>query len=244
MCPKSGNFEKGKENMTFEVQNGDALDLVRNIPDTSISAVITDPPYMINLKSTGNGGNKISPFADTINGAYWYAEWFKEARRILKPNGCLWTFLNWRSLVTFYKAACDIGWPIESLLIWDKGYISTGTMRGLRPSYEMVALFIMPEFKIENRGLSDIQRFKWSTYKPSGHPAEKPETLLQWLVDISTQPGDTVADLFCGSGTTGAAALKSGRSFIGIEQDTNWCKYTIERLGKIQNEMPVFDEHS
>lgn len=229
----AGEFKKWGEQRMCEIYNDDALNILPTIADSTVNAVITDPPYMLNMKSAIN--KKFSPWGDHINGSVWYAEWFKQARRVLKNDGCLWTFLNWRSLPTFQKASCDIGWPIESLMVWDKCCISTGTMRGLRPSYELVALFAMPDFKIDNRGLPDVQRFKWSTSKPNGHPAEKPVELMRWLIEISTKPGDRVADFFVGSGTTGEAALLSGRSFIGIEQDKEWCDYATKRLEETKN---------
>lgn len=211
------------------------MDVIATLPQ--VAAVITDPPYMINLKSDGRG--KLNPWMDACNGAYWYAAWMSKVRDILKPDGCLWTCLNWRSLVTYQKAACDIGWPIESILVWDKGYFGTGSLKGLRPSYELVALFAMPEFAIPNRALPDIQRFQWSTRKPHGHPAEKPESLMSWLIDISTKPGDLVLDPFMGSGTTGVAAVQLGQKFIGIEQDAKWYNIAKTRICDAEQTTPA-----
>lgn len=163
--------------MSIQLYQGDCLELMQSIPDGSVDMVLTDPPYMINTKSTGGG--KLNPWADYCNAAFWYAEWIRQAKRILRETGCLWSFLNWRSFVTFQKAACDTGWPIESVLVWDKCWIGPGGSKGLRPSYELVALWAMPNFKIENRGLYDIQRFKCSSVKPHGHPAEKPVELVK-----------------------------------------------------------------
>lgn len=106
--------------------------------------------------------------------------------------------------------------------------------RQLRPSYEMVALFAMPGFRLHNRSLRDIKAVKWQSYKPSGHPAEKPEELFRWLIEISTMPGAVICDPFMGSGTAGAAAVSMGRSFIGIEQDEIWFKYADERIRRAQ----------
>lgn len=207
---------------------GDSLEFVRSIPTASMDAVITDPPYSINTKSDGSG--KLNPWADRVNSAYWYREWIGEVRRTLKPTGCLWSFLNWRSFATFQKAADDLNWPIESLLIWDKTWPGPGGMRGLRPCYEMVALWAGSNFFITNRGLMDVQRFKWSSIKPNGHPAEKPVALIQWLIEISTKPGDTIVDLFTGSGTTAEACLKTDRNFIGSEIDISWYEYAKNRV--------------
>ena len=218
---------------TYKLYLGDCMEILDSLPQ--VSAVITDPPYMINTKSDGN--KKLNPWSDYCNGAFWYTAWIQKVRDHLKPDGCLWTCLNWRSLVTFQKAACDAGWPIESLLVWDKGWIGPGGTKGLRPSYELVALFAMPEFSIPNRGLPDVQRFKWSSFKPNGHPAEKPEELMRFLIEQSTKEGDTVADIFMGSGTTGAAAVRSGRNFIGIEQDERWYKTAEARIESAAGEL-------
>lgn len=217
----------------FQIYQGDCLEIIDQLP--MVNAVVTDPPYTINVKSDGKG--KINPWADCCNAACWYAAWVRKVREHLTQDGCLWVCLNWRGIATLQKASCDVQWPIESLLVWDKAMIGYGTFKGLRPSYELVALFAMPEFKIPNRSLADIQRFPWRSTKPSGHPAEKPEALMRFLIENSTQPGDTVADLFAGSGSTGAAALKSGRKFVGIEQDERWCEYTRRRCENAKCEL-------
>jgi DNA modification methylase len=213
-----------------DLRHGDCLDVLRSIPAMSVDAVITDPPYGINTKSDGMG--KLNPWADLTNAAFWYREWIGECRRILKPNGCLWSCLNWRSLVTFQKASCDLGWPIESLLVWDKDWIGPGGPRGLRPSYEMVALWAMPEFAIADRGLPDVQRFKWSGHKPTGHPAEKPVALMEWLIRHSG--AQRIVDPFMGSGTTGVACVRLDREFIGIEVDDAHFAASSRRIAEAQ----------
>lgn len=222
---------------SYTLHHGDCLDVLRTLAPQSVDAVITDPPYGINTKSDGNG--KLNPWGDLVNAAFWYRSWIEQARRILKPSGCLWSFLNWRSLPTFQKAAFDVSWPIESLLVWDKGGLGPGGMKGLRPSYELIALWAMPDFQIPDRGIADVCRFAWPSVKPTGHPAEKPEALVRWLVLLSTQSGAVVCDPFVGSGTTGVAALGEGRRFIGIEIDEKWNMYAAQRLHAIQPAMLI-----
>ena len=216
---------------------GDCLDILPTLP--KVDAVITDPPYGINTKSDGSG--KLSPWGDLVNSAYWYAEWMRIAKSRLQPSGgCMWTCLNWRSLVTFQKAALDAKWAIESLLVWDKEWIGPGGTRGLRPSYELVALLVDGDFSIADRGLPDVQRFKWSSMKPNGHPAEKPESLMRFLVDNGTREAGTVLDPFMGSGTTGAAAIAAGRKFVGIEQDPEWFALSCERIDNAYRQERLF----
>lgn len=177
---------------------------------------------------------KVDPWADWCNAAYWYTQWMKESKRVLKDTGAMWVFLNWRSMVTFQKAACNIDWLPESLLVWDKGWCGPGGMKGLRPRYELVMLFAKPNFKIPTRNLADIQEFKWSSTKPHGHPAEKPETLIRWLIEQSTEPGGVVLDAFRGSGTTAACCIQTGRHYIGFEQNV---KYHAIAQGRIVAEL-------
>lgn len=213
----------------WKVIQGDCLDHLRDIPAGTVDAVITDPPYGINTKSDGTG--KLNPWADLCNAALWYATWIRECRRIIKPTGCLWSFLNWRSLPTFQKAACDIGWPIESLLVWDKEWIGPGGPRGLRPSYELVALWPGSEFSVGDRGLADVQAFKWCGHKPTGHPAEKPVSLLTWLLSASNVvAGGMVVDPFTGSGSTGVASVQTGADFTGFELDEAWAESSRRRI--------------
>jgi len=205
------------------IYHGDCLEILPTLP--KVDLVLTDPPYGVNTKSDGNG--KLSPWADLCNSSLWYEMWISGCRKLLTEHGALWTFLNWRSVVTFQKASCALRWPIESMLVWDKQWIGPGS-RGLRPSYELAALFPMPEFVLANRGLPDIRRCQWSSKKPNGHPAEKPVDLVQWIAKESA--GGTILDPFVGSGTTLAAARRLGRRAIGIELDERWCEFAAARI--------------
>lgn len=216
----------------WEVIQGDCLDVMAGMAPMSAAVVFADPPYGINTKSDGDG--KLNPWADLVNSALWYREWIGLARRVLRPDGCLWSCMNWRSMVTFQKAACDLGWPIESLLVWHKDWIGPGGAKGLRPSYELVALWAMPDFTVKNRGIPDVQTFKWSSKKPNGHPAEKPIALADFCLKHS--PAGLVVDPFCGSGTSGVAALKRGSPWIGCEVDAVWAEAARVRVADAESQ--------
>lgn len=90
----------------------------------------------------------------------------------------------------------------------------------------------MPGFRVEDRSIPDIQGFKTSSRKPTGHPAEKPIDLVEWILSTSSiGDGHVVLDPFCGSGTTGVAALRCGASFIGSELDEAWALSARARIG-------------
>ena len=201
---------------------GDCLELLPLLPNGCVDTVVTDPPYGLNTKSDGTG--KLNPWADLCNAALWYRAWLSECRRIARTT---WSCLNWRSLVTFQKVACDLSWPIESLLVWDKACIGPGGLRGLRPSYELVALWCSGGGVID-RGLADVQQFKWASRKPHGHPAEKPTALMRWC--IKAVGAQSVIDPFMGSGTTGVASIRQQASFVGIEIDEACFSAAVDRI--------------
>jgi site-specific DNA-methyltransferase (adenine-specific) len=62
------------------------------------------------------------------------------------------------------------------------------------------------------------------------HPTQKPLALLERVIAASAAPGDLVLDPFCGSGTTGVAALRAGCRFLGIDQDPAYVELTARRL--------------
>jgi len=76
------------------------------------------------------------------------------------------------------------------------------------------------------------------TSEITGYPTQKPEKLIERIIDISTEPGDLVADFFCGSGTTLAAAEKLGRRWIGADLGRWGIHVTRKRLLGIENCKP------
>ena len=226
-------YAQGKR---WTLYKGDCLEWLVAQPDDGFDGAFVDPPYSINTKSDGDG--KLSPWADYCNAALWYTTWIREARRVLRPHGALWACLNWRSQIPFQKAACDARWAIESMLIWDKDWIGPGGVSGLRPSYEMVALWLRESARVADRGLADVQTFPWSSQKPNGHPAEKPVDLARWCLSATVPPGNgrRVLDLFVGSGTAGVAALALDFEFVGVELDEAWCERAARRLGQAESD--------
>jgi site-specific DNA-methyltransferase (adenine-specific) len=92
-----------------------------------------------------------------------------------------------------------------------------------------------PEDRLKNPGKQ--MRSVWSI--PStparekvlgGHPTQKPEALLRRIIQACTKEGDVVVDPFCGSGTTGVAAVGLGRRFVGFEIDPTFAALAEERI--------------
>ena len=62
------------------------------------------------------------------------------------------------------------------------------------------------------------------------HPTQKPVALMEYLIKTYTNPGDTVLDNCMGSGTTGVAAVRNGRFFVGMELDPGYFQIAQERI--------------
>ena len=218
---------------TWRVDHGDCLDLLRAMPDASVDAVVTDPPYMMGAASTRRGDRPQSPVADWTNASRWYADWLGECFRVCKPNGAVWMFGNWRTLPVLEMAVQSKARRITSTCVWNKDWIGVGSMNGLRCQHELVFLMGGPEFAIENRSVGDVWTERWASSRPSGHPAEKPVALVRRILEL-TSPS-LVLDPFAGSGTTGVACVQTGRNFIGHEIDPGYVEIARRRIAEAAN---------
>lgn len=211
---------------------GDALEIMPAIRADSVSLVCTDPPYVIGAVSSGSESSKAGTWGDMMNSSRWFRDWYVMSKRVLRQDGALWTFCNWRSLPVVMKAASDSQWFVASCLVWHKDWIGPGGIVGLRPAYEMAALLPMPEFAIPNRGLPDVWTEPWSSHKPNGHPAEKPVALMRRMIEAAGGKDALILDPFMGSGTTLRAAKDTGVRAIGIESEERYCEIAVQRLAQ------------
>lgn len=78
---------------------------------------------------------------------------------------------------------------------------------------------------------TDVWIFDTVQHYPGKHPCEKPLALMEHIVKASSRPGDTVADFFAGSGTTGEAAVRNGRDALLVELSPAWARAARERCG-------------
>lgn len=214
--------------------HGDALDVLPRLDAGSVNLCLTDPPYVIGAVSSGAMASKSGGWADMMNSALWFAEWYRMVDRLLKHSGAMWTFCNWRTLPVVMNAAIRADLSVTSLMVWDKEWIGPGGTQGLRPSYELCALMAKPLFTIPDRGTPDIWRHKVGSYKPNGHPAEKPIGLVQRILSASGLGSNAlILDPFCGSGTALLAARALSVRAIGIEAEEKWCELAARRLDQM-----------
>jgi site-specific DNA-methyltransferase (adenine-specific) len=85
--------------------------------------------------------------------------------------------------------------------------------------YEMLLFITKGRHRIRGKRYSNVWQFSRVPSKKLLHPAEKPVGLVRRAIEASSDEGQLVIDPFCGSGTTGVAAVMEGRRFLGIELD-------------------------
>lgn len=83
----------------------------------------------------------------------------------------------------------------------------------------------------------DIAAVQGGALENQNYPTQKPEALLERIIQLGSNPGDIVFDCFMGSGTTQAVAMKLGRRFIGADINLGAIQTTTKRLVGVANEL-------
>jgi len=211
--------------------HGEALEVMEDLERGSFDQCVTDPPYILQAGSSMTRGSKTGGWADMMNAAHWYANWFGTVSGLVRHTGSAWVFGNWRSLPVYQRAAIDSGFPAASLLVWDKDWIGPAGPQQLRSQHEVCICLANEGFTQPNRSQGDVLRVRASSSKPTGHPAEKPVPLLRRIVELTgAKPGDIILDPFAGSGTLSVAAKELGVRSVAIEYEERWCEVAAKRL--------------
>lgn len=195
---------------------GDCLEVLKTIPDASVDAVITDPPYFLPAQHYQTRKVFKRNFSDLGMLEHFFRDYFDALARVLKPTGVFYMFCDGQSYPLFWYYGFGMSKSVRPL-IWDKQVSINGYH--WRHQHELILFGEMPQSKPHPTGDGDILRCRAVPVEQREHPAEKPVTLLRSLV---AKCGDTILDPFMGRGSTGVAALMEGRNFIGIELDANY----------------------
>ena len=244
------------------VLTGDSIALMRKLPAESVDMIFADPPYNLQLRgelrrpdnSRVDGVDaEWDRFADFASYDRFTRDWLEAARRLLKPNGTLWAIGSYHNIYRVGAVLQDLGYWVLNEIVWRKAN-PMPNFRGRRFTNAHETLvwcardpqsrytFNYEAMKALNDGLqmrsdwllpicSGAERLKLDGRK--AHPTQKPEALLHRVILASTRPGDLVLDPFFGTGTTGAAAKRLGRRWIGIERDPDYARLAEARIGGV-----------
>lgn len=184
----------------------------------------------------------------------FHKKWLSACRRVLKQNGTLWLSGTYHSIYSCGFAMQILGFHILNDICWFKPNASPNMScryftashetliwarknKNSRHTFNYEAMkngdFPRDILKKENTQMRSV----WAIGTPSSsekifgkHPTQKPVDLLERIVSSSTNPGDLILDPFMGSGTTGVAAIKLGRRFVGIDKEQQFVDLSEKRI--------------
>lgn len=229
----------------------DAIEAMRKLETGSIDLILTDPPYGLQPHAAGRGRGKLR--RNSINITKWdnltdtdlaaLIEGFMEqSYRVLKKGGAMVTFCSTQKTADVLAAAEKAGMYYKTFGMWHKTNPLPRNMRtDFLHSVEMWGYFLKDAksgtFNGEGKPVHDLVSCPIAAGKErragGGHIAQKPVRLMEHFVRLLSNPGETVLDPFMGTGTTGVAALKLGREFIGVEKDEKYFATVKDRLEEI-----------
>lgn len=228
------------------ITQGDCLEVMKGIPDGSVDMILCDLPY----GTTRNKWDSIIPLD----------ELWTQYERIIKERGAIiltaqtpfdkvlgasnlkllkyeWIWIKNRgtghlnakkmpmksheNILTFYKKAPTYNPQMRE----GEAYTRQTGSRGSDNYGKQTALTLPYE-----GGRYPLSHLEFSVVEKTEHPTQKPVALFEYLIETYSNAGDVILDNCIGSGTTAVAAINTGRQFIGIEQDADYCAIARQRI--------------
>jgi len=230
----------------FHINLGNSYKLIKEIPDSYIDLILTDPPY--NLSPYSRGNIKL-PWRKEINNdlAEWDkrefkpCDWIREFKRILKPTGNIFIFTSY-NLIGKWHEAFDPEFDTFQFMVWHKkNPIPKVRRAGFLNSCEIIVCMWNDghiwNFTTQNEMHNFIESpicMGAERWKNPVHPTQKPIKVLMHIIKIATNEGSLVFDPFMGVGSTGVGALKLNRNFLGFEIDERYFKAAETRIKAVE----------
>ena len=221
---------------------GDCLERMKDIPDKSIDLILCDPPYNLARYSTGNmtfgwRGRVNNDVADWDKKPLDPADFVAEFKRVLKPKGNIFIFCSYNLLGRFHDVF-NTEFDTFQFMVWHKtNPIPCIRKASFLNSCELIVCLwnkghvwnFGKQTEMHNFIEAPICAGKERLAHPK-HPTQKPLAVLEHIIKIASRPNDTVLDMFMGVGSTGEAAVRNNRNFIGIELDPTYFKAAEKRI--------------
>lgn len=212
------------------LHHGDCREVIADMADQSVAAVITDPPYTerTHKKARTPERDGVEAFAPIDDGAL--AAILAECGRV--SSGWVVATLDYRHAVGF-DLAPPPGLKVQRLGVWVKTN-PTPQLSGDRPAqgWESIAYMHRSDRRSAWSGGGAHGNHVSPIPPPEGHPTAKPLPLVAKWVRWFTNPGEIIFDPFAGSGTTLRAAVNEGRRAIGVEIEERYCEIIAKRLSQ------------
>ena len=236
---------------------GNALELLKEMEEESVDVIFADPPYFLSndgiscssgaMVSVNKGNWDKMQYSGYDDKHSFNRDWIRSCKRVLRKNGTIWISGSYHNIYSIGMALEQEGFKILNNITWQKTNPapnlacrcfthSTETVLWAKKNDEGVSHYFNYQLMKEDNGgkqMKDV--WTGSVTKPSEkiegkHPTQKPLYLLERIIRASTKEGELILDPFCGSSTTGVAAKRLGRMFIGIDQEEEYLNLSVRRL--------------
>ncbi len=212
---------------------GDCIQVMRGMDDNSVDLVLTDPPYGKKWARGKHGIGELKSKNELLENVAWddkipSAEVFSEIMRVSK-NQIIFGG-------NYFTAHLP---PSNCWLVWDK----LGDLKlGKQIPFAHCELAWTSFRRTVKKYTCRSQGFIKDTKDVRVHPTQKPSEIFTQIIEDFTEKGNLILDPFFGSGTTGVAAVRMGRHFIGIEISPDYCTIAEKRIQAERDKYALFNE--
>lgn len=241
---------------TWRVDESDCVTWLKAFGAETVDLIVTDPPYESLDKHRAKGTTpRLVRWFETVRNAY-FPHFFDQAYRVLKPNTHLYVMCDQETMFAIKPMGEAAGFTFHKPIVWDK--LKMGLGYHYRARCEFILFFEKGKRRLNSLGITDVLEEEapdilkvsrvsggqfsgdWRKRRAETgevYPTEKPVGLLSTLISQSSSEGDIVVDPFCGSGSTGEAALRLGRRFAGCDLSQEAIDMTGPRLLAVSAEL-------
>lgn len=234
---------------------GDCCEVLASLKRESVDLVLTDPPYNIGIDY--GAGTKADRRDDYD---LWCGKWIYLCNRVLKPHGSIWIISGQEHGAEIDLSLQLEGLTVRNRITWHETfgvYCHKKFGRCSRPIFYAVKDSKHFTFNREAVTIPSDRQTKYGDKRAStsgkimgdvwsvprvcgtfrervkGVPTQLPEVLVERIIRVSSNPGDTVLDPFAGSGTTLAVAARLSREATGIELNPAYAEIAERRIGVV-----------
>lgn len=222
-------------NIEQKIAHGDSVEIIKQIPDHSFNAIITDPPFGIDYDNKVSGSSQsLSAYEDSAQSYERLLSMAPDLYRVLKPDG----WLIWFFGISWYERCKEVfraaGFIVDEIpIVWDRSDAKPFTIRPDRyfgRSYDVALHCIKGDPQMIQRSKSNVLRIPPVDSGDKELTVERPVELYAELIRRLTVPKEIVADFFVGSGSCPAAAAMLGRDYFGVERDAERRAVAIKKI--------------
>jgi site-specific DNA-methyltransferase (adenine-specific) len=235
--------------MPWRLDCGDCVAGLADSPDDEFDVCVMDPPYSEHVHSNGKSSKLAKTGEISTDYDMGFAAISAELVGKIAPQ-----------IVRTCKRWILVFGDIEGAPLWRDNFVAAGAeyirtgiwlrtgapqFSGDRPAvgFEAITICHRPGKKKWNGGgtfaVWDYPNVRGGEQRV--HPTQKPVGLMEKLVSLFSDPGELICDPFAGSGSTGVAAIRNGRRFVGWEMNAEYAEAARKRLNCAKEQLQMFD---